>query len=152
MNLPTIVIEPAHRRDVPAMAALLRDAGLAHEDFPPHLGHFLVARDGQGRIVGTIGAELQTPEALLRSLAVAPAHRGAGLGRALLGALETAAAEWGVERWWLLTTTAGTFFAHQGFVEAPRLRVPAAILGTGQFSGGCPCSAVCFTRERRRDG
>src|SRR5687768_6283433 len=104
-------ITPATAADVPAIAALLREAELPHEDFAPHIAHFLVARDERGIVVGAIGAEVHAPEALLRSLVVAPMHRGVGMGDELLRALENAAPAWGVERWWLLTTNAEKFFA-----------------------------------------
>lgn len=139
---------PATVADVRAIAALLRAAELPHEDFAPHLAHFLVAR-GPAGVVGAVGAEVYGGEALLRSLVVAPAARGTGLGGRLVAALERAAADWGVQRWWLLTTTAEAFFARRGFSVSPRSAAPEAIRLTGQFQGGCSCSAVCMTRERR---
>ena len=151
MKPPSVLIEPARDADAPAIAALLRGADLPADDFPPHLPHFLVARDAQGAVVGAVGAEVYAPEALLRSLVVSPAQRGAGLGDALVRRLESAAAAWGVERWWLLTTTAAEFFAARGFVQTERDRAPAAIRQTGQFNGGCGCSAVCLRRERREE-
>lgn len=134
--------------DGPAIAALLRAAGLPHEDFAAHLPHFIVARGRRG-IVGAVGAEVCGPAALLRSLVVAPRARGAGLGSRLVDELERAAGGWGVRRWWLLTTTAETFFARHGFKVAARAKAPPAIRRTGQFQGGCCCSAVCMTRARR---
>lgn len=149
MKAASFVIEPARDTDAPAIAALLRAAALPHEDFAPHLAHFLVAREANGAIVGAVGAEVCGADALLRSLIVAPEHRGAGLGGALLEKLEAAAGGWGVRRWWLLTTTAPRFFAARGFVPAERASAPAAIRATGQFNGGCCCSAACLSRERK---
>src|SRR5688572_18857109 len=77
-------IGPATSADVPAIAALLREAELPHEDFAPHIAHFRVARDDRGNIIGTIGAEVHVPDALLRSLVVAPQSRGRGIGDQLL--------------------------------------------------------------------
>ena len=71
------------------------------------------------------------------------------LGEALISALEAHAGAWGVQRWWLLTTTAERFFVARGFVASERAAAPAAIRATGQFNGGCSCAAVCLTRERR---
>lgn len=143
------IIEPARPGDAPAIAALLRAAELPHEDFVGHLAHFLVARNARGEVIGAVGAEVHAPEALLRSLVVAPAARGAGLGAELVRKIEIAAGGWGVARWWLLTTTAEKFFAARGFVVSPRTDAPPAIRATGQFDGGCGCSAVCLSRERR---
>lgn len=146
---PPAAIDPAAAADRAAIAALLREAGLPHEDFAPHLAHFLVARGTDGAIAGAIGAEVCGREALLRSLVVAPAWRGQGLGGRLLAALEQAAAAWGVERWWLLTLTAEKFFAARGFRAVPRAGVPPAIAATGEFAGLCPAVASCWTRARR---
>jgi amino-acid N-acetyltransferase len=135
--------------DEPAIAALLRAAELPHDDFAPHVANFLVARNCAGKVIGAVGAEVGGADALLRSLAVAPAQRGAGLGGRLVDELERTAGAWGVRRWWLLTTTAEKFFAARGFRRAARHEAPEAIRRTGQFSGGCCGSAVCMTRERR---
>jgi len=141
-------IETATPADVPAIAALLREAGLPHEDFAPHVARFLAARDG-ARVVGAVGAEVYGEAALLRSLVVAPEFRRGGLGGRLVDALERAAAARGVTRWWLLTTTAVTFFAQRGFRVAVRDDAPAAIRATAEFRGLCPSVAVCLSRERR---
>jgi amino-acid N-acetyltransferase len=85
---------------------------------------------------------------LLRSLVVAPAHRGRGLGDGLVRRLERAAADWGVERFWLLTTTAKTFFARRGFRVTPRADAPAEIAATHEFKSLCPSTATCMTRAR----
>ena len=86
---------------------------------------------------------------MLRSLVVAEAWRGRGLGDALVRRLEAAAQAWGVRRWWLLTTTAEAFFLKRGFRLTPRAEAPAAIAATAEFRGLCPSIAVCLSRERR---
>ena len=144
-----IMISPATPDDVPAIAALLREAKLPHKDFAPHLANFLVARSG-GAVIGAVGAERDGADGLLRSFVVAPDHRGGGLGGRLVDELERAAGAWGVRRWWLLTTTAEKFFAARGFRVAARHEAPETIRRTGQFSGGCCGSAVCLTRDGRR--
>jgi len=131
--------------DVPAIAALLRAAALPHEDFAAHLAHFLVARRG-GRVVGAVGFERHGRSALLRSLVVAPARRGAGLGGRLVRRLTTAARRGGIRQFYLLTTTAERFFSKRGFRRIARARVPAAIAATREFHSLCPASAVCMTR------
>jgi len=142
-------ISAAAPADASAIAALLCEAGLPHDDLAPHLATFLVARGAGQKIIGAIGAEPCGTDALLRSLVVEPAARGAGLAGQLLAALERAAAGWGVTRWWLLTTTAEKFFAAHGFVVVARASAPPAIQRTRQFSGACCAAAACMTRERR---
>lgn len=138
-------IGKAERADGAAIGTLLKAADLPHEDFSRHLAHFLVARRG-GVVVGAVGYERHGGDALLRSLVVAPALRGAGLGDALVKQLAEAAASAGVTRFFLLTTTAEKFFARRGFTPIARDRVPPLIAATEEFRSLCPVSAVCLTR------
>jgi amino-acid N-acetyltransferase len=142
------MIGPANNADAAAIAGLLREAGLPHEDFWSHLRHFLVARRGSA-VVGAVGAELCGSDALLRSLVVLPDLRGAGLGGRLVDGIERAAEAWGVRRWWLLTTTAEEFFLRRGFAKAERSAAPESIRSTGQFCGGCCSAAICLVLERK---
>lgn len=148
MNRPAYVIAFAQADDLAGMTALLVSAGLVADDIGTPGRQYLVARDGAA-VVGTVGAEVHAPDALLRSLAVAPAHRGAGVGTALLRRLDAAAMEWGVQRWWLLTTTAEAYFRRRGFAAVPRSEAPESIRRTGQFSGGVCATAACLTRARK---
>lgn len=145
-DVPTI--SPAQPSDRMAIAALLRAAELPDEDFAEHIRHFLVARRA-GTVVGAIGAEVCGGDALLRSFVVATEDRGAGLGGQLLNELERAGEAWGVQRWWLLTTTAESFFTRRGFHRVARADAPAAIASTVEFRELCPSIASCLTRERR---
>jgi len=139
------VIAAAAPADAAAIGALLRAADLPAEDFADHLAHFLVARRGD-TVLGAVGLELHGRDALLRSLVVAPAARGRGLGGRLVDRLAAAARRRGARRFYLLTTTAETFFAHRGFERIERGGVPAAITATREFHSLCPVSAVCMTR------
>jgi amino-acid N-acetyltransferase len=145
----SIQISPATAGDADAIAELLGESGLPHKDFASHLAHFVVARDERQRVIGAIGAEVYGTEAMLRSFVVHPAHRNAGVGQQLFDALERLAGDWGVLRWWLLTTTAEKYFAARGFKPTSRISVPPAIAATGEFRGLCPSVAVCLSRERR---
>ena len=140
-----LAISAAEPGDAPIIAALLREANLPHEDFAEHLGHFLVARCA-GEVAGAVGFEPHGSDALLRSLVVAPAHRGGGLGGELVDRLAAAARSRGVKQLYLLTTTAEAFFARRGFRKIVRQAVPAAIAGTKEFNSLCPVSAVCMRR------
>ncbi|ACB74875.1 arsenic resistance N-acetyltransferase ArsN2 [Opitutus terrae] len=141
-------IEPAQPQDGASIGELLGAAGLPHEDFAPHLNRFLVARRGQ-QVIGAVGAEVIGEDALLRSLVVDLGARRAGLGEALVRRIENEAAGWGVQRWWLLTTTAEEFFRKRGFRVTPRNEAPAGIAATAEFRGLCPSMAACLSRERR---
>jgi amino-acid N-acetyltransferase len=140
-----IVVAPARPVDEPAIRALLQQAGLPHEDFSRHLENFSIAR-AEGELLGVVGFELEGTDALLRSLAVAPACRGRGLGDRLLARAVVAAGTRGGRRLYLLTTTAELFFARRGFRVVSRELVPPAVAATREFRDLCPASAVCMTR------
>ena len=148
---PAVEISAAAQKDISAITALLRAADLPHTDFADHLQHFLVVRRGS-EIVGAIGFELHGADALLRSLVVAPTLRGAGLGGGLVNQLTRAARAKGVERFFLLTTTAEAIFAKRGFRKIGRETVPAGIAGTKEFNSLCPVSAVCMMRNLKTAG
>ena len=145
----SIQISPATAGDADAIAELLRESGLPHEDFASHLAHFVMARDERQRVIGAIGAEIYGAEALLRSFVVHPAHRNGGVGQHLFDALERLAGDWGVLRWWLLTTTAEKYFAAREFKPTSRMSAPPASVATAEFRGLCPSVAACLSRERR---
>lgn len=100
-----------------------------------------------GALVGAVGLELYPPVALLRSLAVAPEHRGSGLGKALLGYAEKEAAAQGIASLYLLTTSASRFFSTFGYAVAERDDAPPAIAATAQFSGLCPATSAFMVKR-----
>ena len=114
----SISAEPFDSRDAQELIAAL-DAGLAklyppEQRFGPNLkaqhledgrGTFLVARDN-GRAVGCGAIRmLDASTAEVKRMYVEPEQRGRGVGRAVLGRLETAARQMGVRRLVLETGT-----------------------------------------------
>ncbi len=129
--------------DEAALNTLLQAADLSPEDITPEmLEHFRVAHLDKA-LVGCAGLEVMGEAGLLRSVAVDEAHRGLGLGKALVEAMEAHAQEAGVRELYLLTTTAEDFFAGLGYRKISREEAAAAIAGTTQFSELCPASS-CF--------
>jgi amino-acid N-acetyltransferase len=98
-------------------------------------------------LVGVVGLEVYGTVALLRSLAVAPAHRKGGLGKALASFAEARAAELGVRSLYLLTTTAQEYFAQLGYSLLSRDDAPASIKATAQFTGLCPASSAFMGKQ-----
>lgn len=126
----------------PEVEALLTEAQLPVADLANNRSLDLLGfRDG-GRLVGVVGIEVYGSVGLLRSLAVAPTHRNAGLGDSLVSNAEAWAAKQGVKTLYLLTTTAAAFFARRGYEAVPRSEAPAAIAATAQFSDLCPASST----------
>jgi amino-acid N-acetyltransferase len=134
-------ITRASEADGPSMLQLLRDSGLPVDGLVDHLHTALVAHDGAA-IVGCAAIELYADGALLRSVAVAPAARGRGLGGRLTEAALALAGSLGVPDVYLLTTTAESYFAKFGFVPTTRDRVPTGVQQSVEFQSACPASAI----------
>ena len=132
--------------DFAAVRALLVAAGLPVADLTATpLADFWGCRAGEN-LAGVIGLEPYGAVALLRSLAVAPAWQGRGLGSALLAHAERAARQRGIAALYLLTTTAEAFFTQRGYVRIPREVAPPVLHATAEFAALCPASAACLTK------
>lgn len=139
-------IRPATPGDSPQVRALLSAAALPLAGVPDDLAEFLVAERG-GALLGAIGLERYGRAALLRSAVVDPAHRGSGLGEALVQGLVERAQSSGVEELILLTTTAERWFPRFGFAVITRSEVPNALQASEELRGACPASAVVMRRR-----
>ena len=120
----------------------LKSADLPADDIDlPGRTFFEFSRDGE--TVGWGGFETHGTDGLLRSMVVEPAYRSKGVGIAVLRVIEAIAAEEGIARFHLLTTTASSFFEQQGYAVNQRVSAPPLISQTEQFMGLCPGSA-CY--------
>ena len=138
----------ARPEDLGEALELLERCDLPREGVAESFGHFVVARQA-ALLVGLAGLESCGPDALLRSLAVAPSHRGRGLGLELLCKAVDLAPLTGAREVYLLTTTARDFFLRHGFVDCPRDQAPEAVRATWEFRQGCPTTSA-FMRLARR--
>jgi amino-acid N-acetyltransferase len=111
--------------------------------------HFFLAGTNEAPI-GLVGLQIDAPHALLRSLVVTSAERGAGVGSLLVAHAERYARSRGVTSIYLLTTTAERFFRHRGYARAARDEAPASIRSTREFTDICPASSA-FMHKRLRD-
>ena len=136
----TITIGAAHPSDLPAVLALLERSGLPQEGLADHLATTLVARSGD-EVVGSAALEIYGAAALLRSVAVDSMLRGERLGQRLTRAALDLARQRGVATVYLLTETAGDFFARFGFRAIDRSAVDAAVQQSVEFTSACPASA-----------
>jgi len=143
----TLVFTPAQPDQVAAIRQLLQDAELPADDFSAHLEHFLVAGGPDGALLGVVGLEAYARFGLLRSLAVAAAHRRQGIGQQLCQRMVAYARELGLQELYLLTTTAADFFSKLGFKQMGRGTVPAPIQATREFASICPATAVCMVKH-----
>jgi len=141
-------IIPARPADWPRIADLVRDAGLPLDGLEVHLATTIVARDAE-RVLGCAALEPYGTDALLRSVAVLPSHRGRGLGEALTAAAIAYARRQGVRAIYLLTETAAGFFPRFGFEETSRDAVPPAVRASVEFTTACPASATAMRLQLR---
>ncbi len=125
---------------------LLAEAGLPAEDLAPDALEDFLGCGPEGALTGVVGLEILGTEALLRSLAVARSERGRGYGKMLVAEAERRARARGVERVYLLTTTAAEFFARLGYHEVPRDEAPPSIRVTSEFSVVCPTNSVLMLK------
>jgi amino-acid N-acetyltransferase len=133
--------------DESAVKQLLSESGLPVADITAQqLQHFFGCGSGQ-ELEGLVGLELYGEVALLRSLAVAAAHRSAGLGSRLVAHAERHAQDHEVKSLYLLTTTAESFFLRRGYIKIPREEAPAAIMSTKEFAGICPLSSAFMVKH-----
>lgn len=133
--------------DEPAVLALLIASGLTTGDLGSEVMRgFLVAAD-DGGVLGVAGIEGFGTAGLLRSVAVAPAARGTGLGFALVAAAEAHARRAGIRTLYLLTTTVPEFFDRLGYERVGRDEAPPRIAASAEFARLCPASAVCMRKH-----
>jgi amino-acid N-acetyltransferase len=138
-----IRIAGAAAGDLPAIKRLLLDNALPTAGVDEHWKTFVVARDGEA-IVACGGSEAYEFAALLRSIAVHPDYRSLGIGRKIVRQLLDRLASRGIREFYLLTTTAQEYFRKRGFKVIDRDEVHPQLLGSEEFRGACPDSAVCM--------
>lgn len=126
---------------------LLEDCKLPVADISASRSVQLFGAYAGSELLGVVGLEAYAPVALLRSLAVSPAARNTGTGRALVAFVEAEAASRNVASLFLLTMTAASFFEALGYAPLPREEAPDAIKATAQFSGLCPASSSFMVKR-----
>jgi protein-tyrosine-phosphatase/N-acetylglutamate synthase-like GNAT family acetyltransferase len=135
------------RPPLAAAVQLLQKAQLPTEDLTAaHCENFFFAGPAS-EPTGLVGLEIFGDVALLRSLVVTAERRGTGEGVALLRHAEDVARARGVRTLYLLTTTAESFFARQGYARVEREKAPPAIRATREFSAICPASSAFMSRQ-----
>ncbi len=147
-----VALRAARPEDLPAITDLLATAGLPLQGVAEWLSRFVVA-EHDGTIAGVAGLEVYGTDGLLRSVAVAEAWRGRGLGGALTAeALASARAD-GLRAVYLLTETAEHYFPRLGFRRIERGEVPDPVTQSVEFRELCPVSSIVMVMDvGNRDG
>jgi amino-acid N-acetyltransferase len=144
--MPTVEVGAGDDRG--AIAAVLTAEGLPVAGLA-HASELLVSRDGD-RVIGCAAIEVYADGGLLRSVAVVPAFRDTGLGRALVDAAIARATALKLPALFLLTTTAERYFPRFGFEVVDRSAVPDGVRGSVEFTSACPSSAIVMRRPLPR--
>lgn len=145
-GLERVNLRPATAGDLDAVNRLLRSADLTTGGVAEALAGFVVAEEGD-RLVGVAGLELHGGDGVLRSVAVAPAFRGRGLGAMLTERVMAAARAAGLGRLYLLTMTAEGYFPRHGFLRIERSEAPPAVRESIEFREACPESAIAMALD-----
>ncbi len=150
----SVTLRAAEPDDWRAIAALLTDADLPLAGAEERLSDFIVVEGAGGTLLGCgaleryMLADGAPASALLRSLAVAPAARGLGLGALLVERLLATVRESDVADVTLLTTTAADYFPRFGFQTITREQAPLAVRASVEFREACPTSATVMLLAR----
>lgn len=150
MNNEKITIAAATTAELDDVLSLLSAVGLPLEGVAEHLDDFLLATDERGQLLGCAGLERYGESALLRSVAVRGALKGAGIGSRLTARTLEHAKETGIKEVVLLTTTAREFFARRfGFADVSRSDYDARFSTSPEWS--LPrCSSVAVMKLELR--
>jgi amino-acid N-acetyltransferase len=130
--------------DLAQVRSLLESCALPASDLDADALDYFIGAWAGDRLVGVIGLQPRDHAALLRSLAVAPDHRGEGIGSRLCDEAESLGRAGALTDLYLLTTTAADYFAARGFHVCPRDALPAPVQATAQFRELCPASSVAM--------
>ncbi|QEM06104.1 GNAT family N-acetyltransferase [Mucilaginibacter rubeus] len=128
------------------MIELLAAEKLPVADLPEKLDNFIVAIQ-DGIVVGVAGVEVYGNNGLLRSLAVHPEHRGAGIAGKLLARLNSISKKNSLTALYLLTETAPAYFERKKYSKITREEVPVEVQQSSEFSHVCPVSAIVMKKE-----
>lgn len=139
-DLPHPTVRAATGPDLPHVATLLHAGGLISGAARERTGRTVVAETDR-RIVGTAAWERCGGAALLRSVAVAPEHRLAGIGSLVVAAALRKTLEAGPRDIYLVTEDAEAFFARCGFRTVAREELPDEVAVHPQLARECPASA-----------
>jgi amino-acid N-acetyltransferase len=142
-----VELRAATAADASSILALLETGDLPTGDLATSSPLFVVACNGQNRVMAAGGLQTLGQSALLRSVVVAPELRGTGLGQRIVQELERIARAAQVQQLALLTLTARRFFERQGYRVIPRQDMPEALQATEEFQSMCPASAVCMAKS-----
>jgi len=127
--------------DLPQVLRLLEEAQLPPDGLDRTEGWVF---EDQDRAVGHVAVEAIRDARVIRSLVVDPAHRGQGLGEALMTAAEADAHGANLV---LKTDTVGPWMETRGYRRTTLASLPASVHHTTQFSGSLCAGTPVYVKE-----
>ena len=143
----TITVRPAAAEDLDRVKGLLDAAHLPLDGLEEQFGGSYAVAEAGGEIVGAEGIEVYERSGLLRSAVVRPEWRGRGVGDALTRDRIEWARRAGLDRVYLLTTTAESYFPRFGFARVERSEAPREIRESREFASACPATATLMVAQ-----
>ena len=114
--IPDVTFRAARPGDIPRMVDLISAAELPAAFIAEFLGGFVVA-EREGAVIACGGIEKYESCAVIRSVVVDPAARGAGIGLEIAMRLMDAAQAAGATDLYLFTAEAHAFWRRLGFID-----------------------------------
>ncbi|UCH83730.1 MAG: GNAT family N-acetyltransferase [Candidatus Latescibacterota bacterium] len=136
-----IVIRPCVAVDLESVTGMVTRAQLSAGGLADQFGERYVVAEFSGQMIGCAGVEIRGVHGLLRSVAVTPDRRGAGIGARLVRDRLDWARSQGISTVYLLTETAAGFFRRFGFETITRNEAPQDIQDSHEYAVVCPSSA-----------
>ena len=135
-------IQLASQKDFDGIQDLLSRSGLPTAGVSPDTGNYYLA--AANSLLGVLGVEFYGAAALLRSLAVEPEFRKAGVAQTLMQHVLQEIKVAGCTEVYLLTNSAEHYLAKFGFSMVERTQVPEVILASSALAYACPASSTCM--------
>jgi len=145
-----VKLRPATAEDRGEVEALLTGASLPIEGLDACFPHDMVVARIDGALAGAAGLERRGQLGLLRSVAVAEAHRGRGIAEALIAERLDTARRDGVTAVYLLTSDAAAYFQRFGFTATDRAALPAVLTASAQQYLSACSTAVAMVKQLAR--
>jgi amino-acid N-acetyltransferase len=139
--MPSTLVRPARHEDVPAIERLLVAESLPVTPIVEYLDGFSVL-ESDDEVLGAAGIEMYGEAAFLRSVVVAQALQGTGMGDWLVRSALEHAQRTGARRVYLFTMHAADFFARLGFQAVSMDDFEAAVRAAPQYVGVSQMPAI----------
>lgn len=139
-------IQLLDRSEISSIKTLLHSVGLPGSDLESAPIHFFGKKENN-ELIATGALEIYGSNAILRSVAIHPDFQKSGYGKQIVRFLEKKAVDLGIQKLFLLTTTAETYFKKLDYQPVKRELCPYKIKSSVQFKNICPSTATCLFKN-----